>query len=58
MIIDNYLQCYKKVLTIEKRRSKNKPALEVQQLPKISNKKNRQIVLRVLQVDRQILRVD
>ena len=39
MIIDNYLQCYKKVLTIEKRRSKNKPALEVQQLPKISNKK-------------------
>ena len=33
MIIDNYLKFNKKVLILEKRRSKNKPALEVQRLP-------------------------
>ena len=33
MIIDNYLKCNKKVLIVEKRRSKNKPGLEVQRLP-------------------------
>ena len=32
MIIGYYLKCNKKVLIVEKRRSKNKPALEVQQL--------------------------
>ena len=35
MIIDNYLKCNKKVLIVEKRRSKNKPASEVQWLPNI-----------------------
>ena len=33
MIICNYLKCNKKVLIVEKQRSKNKPALEVQRLP-------------------------
>ena len=33
MTIDNYLKCKKKVLIVQKRRSKNKPALEVQRLP-------------------------
>ena len=32
MIIGNYLECNKKVLIVEKRRSKNKRALEVQRL--------------------------
>ena len=35
MMIDNYLKSNKKVLIVEKRRSKNKPALEVQRLPNI-----------------------
>ena len=33
MIIGYYLKCNKKVLIVEKRRSKNQPALEVQRLP-------------------------
>ena len=33
MIIGNYLKCSKKVLIVEKQRSKNKPALEVEWLP-------------------------
>ena len=33
IIIGNYLMCNKKVLIVEKRRSKTKPALEVQRLP-------------------------
>ena len=32
MVIDNYLECNKNVLIVEKRRSKNKPALEIQRL--------------------------
>ena len=37
MIIGNYLKCNKKVLIVEKRRSKNKPALEVQRLPTLQD---------------------